>query len=224
VPHNDGAKALIIILPETEIKKRQDNAMSASTIRAVGKENTMRKAIFGGASSLDSYFARKDDRVDWLMSSDEATTIMRNYWKSIDTIVMGRKTYEMALRMSEGKRNLYSGMKTYVFSRTLKPQKESNLEIVAGDAVPFLKRLKKADGKDICVMGGGDLARSLFDAGLIDEIGFNIHPVLLGSGIPLFHEMKRQIDLELLDCKRFQNGCVYVSYRVKRTKAKRRKK
>jgi hypothetical protein len=47
---------------------------------------------------------------------------------------------------------------------------------------------------------------------------------LLGSGIPLFHEMKRQVDLELLECKRFQNGCVYVSYRVKRTKAKRRGK
>ncbi len=64
-------------------------------------------------------------------------------------------------------------------------------------------------------MGGGELAKSFFEAGLIDEIGFNIHPVLLGSGIPLFHEMKRQIDLELLDCKTFKNGCVLVSYRVK---------
>lgn len=72
-------------------------------------------------------------------------------------------------------------------------------------------------------MGGGDLARSLFEAGLIDEIGFNLHPVLLGSGIPLFHEMKRQIDLELLECQRFKNGCVYVSYRVKSPKAKRRR-
>jgi len=65
------------------------------------------------------------------------------------------------------------------------------------------------------VMGGGELAKSLFEAGVIDEIGFNIHPVLLGSGIPLFHEMKRQIDLELLDCKVLKNGCVVVSYRVK---------
>ena len=64
-------------------------------------------------------------------------------------------------------------------------------------------------------MGGGILARSLFEAHLIDEIGFNIHPVLLGSGIPLFHEMKFQIDLELLDCKRLKNGCVIVLYRVK---------
>jgi dihydrofolate reductase len=184
----------------------------------------MRKITFGGAPSLDGYFARKDDAVDWLMWSKEAATIMNNYWKTIDTIVMGRKTYEAGLKMTKGKGNPYSGMKSYVFSRTLKPQKQGDLEIVAGDAVKFVKRLKKTDGKDICVMGGGELARSLFEADLIDEIGFNIHPVLLGSGIALFHEMKRQIDLELLECKRFKNGCVYVSYRVKRNKAKARRK
>ncbi len=64
-------------------------------------------------------------------------------------------------------------------------------------------------------MGGGELARSLFEAGLIDEIGFNIHPVLLGAGVPVFHPMSRQIDLELHECRAFKNGCVYVSYRVK---------
>jgi dihydrofolate reductase len=181
----------------------------------------MRKVTFGGAPSLDGYFARKNDAVDWLMWSKEASKITSGYWKTIDTIVMGRKTYEAGLKMDGGKANLYSGMKTYVFSRTLKPRKQGNLEIVSSDAVKFLKRLIDGDGKDICVMGGGELARSLFEAGLIDEIGFNIHPVLLGSGIPLFHEMKRQINLELLDCKRFQNGCVYVSYRVMRAKAKR---
>jgi dihydrofolate reductase len=64
-------------------------------------------------------------------------------------------------------------------------------------------------------MGGGDFARTLLEGGVIDEIGFNIQPILLGSGIPLFREMKRQIDLEVLDCRRFKNGCVYVLYRVK---------
>ena len=64
-------------------------------------------------------------------------------------------------------------------------------------------------------MGGGELARSLFEAGLIDELGFNIHPVLLGAGIPLFHPMSRQINLKLLECKTLKNGCVMVTYRVK---------
>ena len=63
-------------------------------------------------------------------------------------------------------------------------------------------------------MGGGELARPLFEAGLIDRVGFNIHPVLLGSGVPAFHAMTRQIDLELEECRPFKNGCVYVSYRV----------
>jgi dihydrofolate reductase len=173
----------------------------------------MRKVIFGGANSLDNYLARTDDSVDWLMWSKEAAEIMTEYWKRFDTIVMGRKTYEAGLKLTKGKGNPYLGMKTYVFSSTLKRSKF--VEIISTDAADFLRELKAQEGKDICVMGGGILAKSLFDADLIDEIGFNIHPVLLGSGIPLFHEMNHQIDLELLECKPFKNGCVYLTYRVK---------
>jgi len=175
----------------------------------------MRKTTFGGANSLDNYFARKNGAVDWLMWSKEAAEMMADYWKTIDTIVMGRKTYEVGLKMTKGKGNPYPGIKSYVFSRTLKSRRHASVEIVSEDAAKFVRKLKKQPGKDICVMGGGELAHSLFEAKLIDEIGFNIHPVLLGSGVPLFHPMKRQIDLDLLDCKRFKNGCVCVTYRVK---------
>ena len=188
------------------------------------KPRTMRKVRFGGAPSLDGFFARKNDSVDWLMWSDEAAKITRDYWKTIDTLVMGRKTYEAGLKMTKGKKNPYSGTKTYVFSRTLKPGNRGGVEIVSADAVEFMRRLKQGAGQDIFVMGGGEFARSLFDAGLIDEIGFNIHPILLGSGVPLFHEMKKQIDLELLDCQRFKNGCIYVTYRVKPARTKRTRK
>ena len=81
--------------------------------------------------------------------------------------------------------------------------------------VEFIRRLKTEEGKDIFVMGGGLLAKPLFEANLIDEVGVKIHPILLGSGIPLFHGMSRQIDLELIECKSFKNGCVSVSYRVR---------
>jgi dihydrofolate reductase len=77
--------------------------------------------------------------------------------------------------------------------------------------------LKEEEGQDILIMGGGVLAKSLFEADLIDEIGFNIHPVLLGSGIPLFYEMSRQIDLELKECRQLSGGCVLVRYAVKRS-------
>ena len=177
----------------------------------------MRKVTFGGANSLDNYFARKDDSVDWLMWSNEAAAVMSDFWKTIDTVVMGRRTYEVAARMGSGG-GAYPGVKNYVFSRTMKPgakKKVKNLEFISEDAADFVRKLKSEEGKDICVMGGGLLAKSLFEADLIDEIGFNIQPVLLGSGIPLFYEMNRQIDLELIDCKPFKNGCVLVSYRVK---------
>ena len=175
----------------------------------------MRKVTFGGANSLDNYIARKDGSFDWIMHGKEAAEYLRDYWKTIDTVLMGRKTYEVSLKFSEGKSSSYPGVKTYVFSRTLKESGDKSVELVKEDAADFVRKLKKQEGKDICVMGGGDFAKTLFEAGLIDEIGFNIHPVLLGSGVPLFHEMKHQINLELLECKPFKNGCVLVTYRVK---------
>ena len=175
----------------------------------------MRTVVFGGANSLDNYFARKDDAVDWLIWSDELSEFMSTYWKRFDTVIMGRKTYEVALRTGGGAS--YPGIRTIIFSRTLKKAGDK-IEIVSEDVAAFVRKLKKEDGKDICVMGGGLLAKSLFEADLIDEIGFNIHPVLLGSGIPVFHEMSRQIDLELIECRQWKTGCVLVTYRVKHEK------
>ena len=175
----------------------------------------MRKIIFGGANSLDNFFARNDGAVDWLMWSDEAAEITNNFLTAIDTILMGRKTYEFATSHGGGENDDDSAIKTYVFSRTLKDEGKKSVEIISENAAEFVRDLKDQDGKDICLMGGGNFAKTLFEADLIDEIGFNIHPVLLGQGIPLFYEMKKQIDLELVECKPFKNGCVYVYYRVK---------
>ena len=173
----------------------------------------MRKITFGGATSLDQFLARPDHAVDWLMWSPEAAAVTAEYWKTVDTVLMGRKTYEIA--RGKGKTGGYKGVTNYVFSRTLKAGADPSVTVVSADATEFVRALKGNTGKDICLMGGGELARSLFEAGLIDEVGFNIHPVLLGAGIPAFRAMSRQIDLELKDCQRFKNGCVLVTYRVK---------
>jgi dihydrofolate reductase len=109
----------------------------------------------------------------------------------------------------------FQGVKNYVLSRTLKESADKEVELVNEDAAEFVHTLKSQKGRDIFVMGGGKLAKSLFEADLIDEVGMNIHPVFLGSGIALFHEMKRQINLELIECQTFRDGCVFVSYRVK---------
>src|SRR6185369_6291978 len=173
----------------------------------------MRKVTFGGAISLDHFIARKDHTYDWIISTREANEILKDYWETIDTIVMGRLTYEVAAAGGAG--GGHAGIKTYVFSRTMKKPNTKRVTFLSEDAADFVRRIKKEAGKDICVMGGGLLARSLFEADLIDEIGFNIHPVLLGSGIPLFHDMSRQIDLELKECRPLSKGCLYVSYDVK---------
>jgi len=182
----------------------------------------MRKVTFGGANSLDNFIARKNDAVDWLMWNKEVAVIMKDFWKTIDTMVMGRRTYEVAMKSFGGDSVSYPGVTTYVFSRTLtkKHRAPKGVNIISEDAAEFVSKLKNEKGKDICVMGGGVLARSLFEAGLIDEIGFNIHPVLLGSGIPLFLEMTKQIDLELVKCQELKNGCVMLTYRVKHSARK----
>ena len=174
----------------------------------------MRKVVLMVANSLDNYIARKDGAVDWILGGEEATSAMTEFWKNIDAVVIGRKTYEPVLK-SGTPFPTYPGVKNYVLSRTLKGDPDKNVEIIREDVVEFIRKLKIQDGKDIFVMGGGLLAKPLFEASLIDEVGVNIHPVLLGSGIPLFHEMTRQIDLGLIECKTFKNGCVSLTYRVK---------
>jgi dihydrofolate reductase len=183
-------------------------------------KSKMRKVTFGGANSLDNFIARKDDAVDWLMWSKDAAAIMEDYWKTIDTIVMGRRTYEISEKMGGGPP--HPGINVYVISRTLKKVKSKDVQLISEDAADFVRKLKKEKGKDICIMGGGILARSLFEADLIDEIGFNVHPVLLGSGIPLFHEMKKQINLKLIECRQLKHDCVYLLYNVRHKEAARK--
>ena len=184
----------------------------------------MRKVTLGLANSLDNFIARKDGGFDWLHWSKEVAEISAKFMKTVDALLIGRKSYEVMLAAGQ---TSYPGAKNYVFSRSKKKSdalKQSlatkkkaggNVEIVSKDAAAFVKNLKHKKGKGIVVFGGGELAKSLFEADLIDEVILNIHLVLLGSGIPLFHQMKRQIDLELLDCQVLTGGYLAVSYRVK---------
>lgn len=169
----------------------------------------MRLVTFGLANSLDNFIARPDHATDWLVWDDEVAAITGEYWKTVDTVVMGRKTYEVAVKHGT---TAYPGVQNYVFSSTLGPR--PGVEIVKEDPVAFVTRLKAQPGKGICIMGGGELANALLEAGLIDELGLNIQPVLLGAGIPLFHGMKKQIGLQLIESRVLKCGSVYVRYRV----------
>lgn len=181
----------------------------------------MRKVKYFVANSLDNFIARRDGSVDWLFMDGDYG--MREFFASVDAVLIGRKTYEFALAQSPkpkrkkatGKRSARAAIESYIFSRTLDATQHEDVEIVSENAGEFVRQLKQAAGKDIWLMGGGELAASLFAENLVAEISLNIHPVLLGSGIALFPEFGRQLDLQLLDCKAHKNGCVQVTYTVK---------
>jgi dihydrofolate reductase len=182
----------------------------------------MRKLTLGLATSLDNYIARTDGGADWLRWDREVAEISARFMKTVDALLIGRRTYEVMLASGQ---TSYPGAKNYVFSRTKKNVaaltkrltsiSQTKVEVITGDAAKFVKRLKNEKGKGIALFGGGKLAKTLFEAELIDELVLNIHPVILGSGIPLFHESRKQIDLAFLRAKPLKNGGLVVSYRVK---------
>jgi dihydrofolate reductase len=174
----------------------------------------MRKVTYGAACSLDGFIADPDGGVDWLYYSKDVQAITADYWRRIDTLVMGRKTWEVAAAAG-GLGAMMKGIKAYVFSRTLTEIRAPGVQLVSDDAGEFVRALKRSTGKEICVYGGGDLAHSLFQAGVIDEVGLNIHPVLLGSGIPFFKDAGR-VKLKLLENRSIARGCVYMLYKVAR--------
>ena len=180
----------------------------------------MRTVTYGAACSLDGFIAPTDGSMDWLHFSRDAQEYMASYWASIDTLLMGRKTYEAAMAMGGGGGGGSGGIATYVFSRTL-TSVGKGAHLVSGDAGEFVRELKEQPGNGICVMGGGELAQSLFAAGLIDEVGMNTHPILLGSGTPLFRDPGRRVALELTESRVIDGGCVLSTYRVV-TDAKRK--
>jgi dihydrofolate reductase len=183
----------------------------------------MSTVTYGGAVSLDGFLAGPDGALDWLHFSKDAQDIMKDYWKDVDTILMGRKTYEVSVAQrgpakkspKKTKRGTEQpAMRSYVFSRTLRAIDNPAVELVSSDAAEFVRNLKCQPGKDICLMGGGELAQSLLAAGLIDQIGLNIHPILLGSGIPTFRDPGHRVKMTLAECRMIDGGCILANYKV----------
>jgi len=180
----------------------------------------MRKVTYGAACSLDGFMTGPNGALDWLHFSQDVQTIMTEYFQTIDVMLMGRKTYVAAEAMGGGGGgdDAFAGVETYVFSRTLEALKHPRAHLVRDDAAEFVRQLKRKRGKDICLMGGGELARALFEAQLVDEVGVNTHPVLLGGGIPMFAVPGPRVNLELKASRTISGGCVYSLYRVKRAR------
>src|SRR5687768_16805626 len=179
----------------------------------------MRTVIYGGACSLDGFIAGPNGAIDWLRFSPAVGEIMEQTWKATDTVLMGRKTWEVARQTGGGSRGGDAPeVATYVFSRTLRQSDVPGATLVSENAGGFVESLKRQKGKGIMVMGGVELARSLFEADVIDEVGLNVHPVLLGSGVPGLLDAHRRVNLRLTECRQLPKDCVFLRFTVKHSR------
>jgi len=172
----------------------------------------MRKVKLFIANSLDGFIARPDGSVDWLFTDGDYG--MRDFFKSVDTALMGRETFDWSLKFG-GAPDAFKAMTYYVFSRSHRSEVAEGVQFVSGDIRAFVERLRHAEGRDIWLMGGGKLVESFLKERLIDEFILTIHPIILGAGIPLFRGESQQTDLKLIKCKSYKSGIVQVHYERK---------
>src|SRR3712207_6184362 len=125
------------------------------------EEDRMRTVTYGAACSLDGFIAARDGALDWLHFSRDVREIMSTYWRTVDAVVMGRKTWAPVAAQTGGAGGAMRGVTTYVFSRTLREIAHPGVRLVSTDAGDFVRELKQQAGRGICVMGGGELAASL---------------------------------------------------------------
>jgi len=173
-----------------------------------------RKVIVHIAASADGYIARPDGDLEWLTSRPAPKGFygMEAFMKTVDTMVIGRKTYEESLKLGG---TFDSTSRTFVFSRQKPPAKiPKGVEFVNEAIGPFISRLREQPGKDIWLMGGGELIASCLDEKVIDEFVVSVVPVFIGDGIPLIARRDRHVPMTLKSVERFDDGLVQLHYLV----------
>jgi dihydrofolate reductase len=176
--------------------------------------------VLGVGISLDGYIARKDGSVDFLFMPKDYS--MAGFFKRIDTAVMGRKTYEQAMKMGGGSMS-GPGMKIYVFSRSLEAGERGEVRVVSETPQQFVGELRKKKGQDVWLMGGGELAREFLREDLVDELYLGVVPVLIGKGIAAFPSGFPQREFKLAENKTFSRGLIALKYERARGKKKAKK-
>ena len=174
-----------------------------------------RKVIVHIATSADGYVARPDGDLEWLTSrpAPEGFYGMNAFMQSIDTKVLGRKTYEVSLRLGA---KFDSKARNIVLTRHARPVgAPSGVEFVSEAPSALVNRLRAEAGKDIWLMGGGETIASFLDERAIDEFVVSIVPVFIGDGIPLIARRHRHAALELLSSERFEDGVVQNRYQIR---------
>ncbi len=169
----------------------------------------MRRVRYSVAMSLDGYIANPQGNYDWIVSDPDVD--FGALFKTFDTALMGRKTYQETLNHSGG---ASIGMPTYVFSKTLR-QDDCPGVTVSDSPAQTVKELKAAPGKDIWLFGGGSLFQNLLAAELVDAVEVAIIPVLLGGGTPMLPEPARSAKLTLASHRLYEKtGTIRLEYSI----------
>jgi dihydrofolate reductase len=171
----------------------------------------MRKVVYGGAMSLDGFIAGPKGEYDWIVMDPDIdfAALMGRF----DTFLIGRKTFEVMRRMGDAAPPA-PGIRNVVFSRTLRPE-DCPGATLSDDAERVVAELRTKPGKDIALFGGGELFRSLLAAGLVDELGVSVIPVLLGGGIPLLPSPADRARLKLKTHRVYEKtGTVALNYDI----------
>ena len=170
----------------------------------------MRKVILFIASSLDGYIARTSGAVDWLFTVNENQDYgYADFLAGIDTILMGRRTYEQVLSFGKFP---YKGIQCFVFSGTRGGEQDENVMFISGDIASFVMKLKSGTGKNIWLVGGSEVVQYFISHDLIDEFIISVHPIVLGDGIPLFRAPLPMKMLGFKKCRAFGTGLVQLTY------------
>lgn len=176
----------------------------------------MRKVVLGLGISLDGYIARPDGAVDFLFMPKDYS--MGPFMKTVDVAVLGRKTYDDSLKMG-GSFGGYK-MKFYVMSNSLPAGERNGVTFTNESPAALIAAIQKKPGKNIWLMGGGEIAREFLKEDLVDELYMGIVPTLLGEGIPLFPTGFPQREFDLLENKSFSQGLISLKYaRARKKKA-----
>jgi dihydrofolate reductase len=178
----------------------------------------MRRLRYAVAMSLDGYIAGPSGEADWILMDPEIdfAAIFSEY----DTLLMGRGTFRTSESMGSG--GVFSGVKSVVVSRTLRPKDHPGVTIIGADVKRRVLEMKAQPGKDIWLFGGGQLFRSLLDEGVVDTVEVAVIPVLLGGGIPLLPSPAARVRLTLTGHRVYKKtGTVSLAYDVKRPTKKR---
>jgi dihydrofolate reductase len=169
----------------------------------------MRRICFHVAISLDGYIARPNGEFDWIVQDTEID--FAAIFRQFDTLLAGRRTFELMVKQGN---TMMPGMKTIVFSKTLRQQDHPEVTIVPAAFEETVASLRAKPGKDILLFGGGSLFQSFLNAGLVDAVEVGIIPVLLGGGIPLLPPPAKQSKLKLTAHKVYKTGIVMLTYDV----------